>query len=246
MKIIGMIPVRLESSRLPQKAIADICGMPMILHTMKRSQMAGILDEVYVVTDSEMIRELIEKNGGKVLMTSSSHQTGTDRIAEAAEKIDADIIVNVQGDEALVDPEHIEAGVRALLDSDASVSILVRRFSVKKSPSDIKAVLNMKNEIMYLSRADIPSDARTEVKEMLKAYHVVSFRKPFLLQYNRMKRTPLEQIEYNEYLRILENGYKIQAALVDSDAISVDTKGDLELVRKKMKTDALYQKYKPK
>jgi len=244
MKIVGMIPVRLESTRLPQKALRDICGLPMIIHTMKRTMMAELLDEVYVVTDSQKIRTLVESHGGKVIMTKSTHQTGSDRLAEAAEKIDADIIVNVQGDEALVNPLHINCGVQALLDSQAEVSILLTKFSKKNSAGDIKAVVNLKNEIMYISRNDLPSDARVEVKEMLKAYHVVSFQKDFLIKYASLEQTPLEKIEFNEYLRILENGYKIQGVLVESDAISVDTAQDLEYVRGKMRNDPLFLKYK--
>jgi len=234
----------MESTRLPNKAIKDICGLPMIIHTMKRTMMAKELDEVYVVTDSMEIKELVESHGGNVIMTASSHQTGSDRLAEAASKIEANIIVNVQGDEALVNPIHIDQSIQGLINSDAQVSILLTKFSKKNSQGDIKAVVNLKNEIMYISRNDLPSDARVEVKEMLKAYHVVSFRKDFLIKYANLEQTPLEKIEYNEYLRILENGYKIQGVMVDSDSISVDTKDDLEYVIEIMKNDALYKKYK--
>lgn len=244
MKVVGMIPVRMESSRLPNKAIKDICGLPMIIHTLKRTQMAKTLDDVYVATDNEEIKALVESFGGKVVMTKKEHKTGSDRLAEAARKIEADIIVNIQGDEALVNPEHIDAGVKALRESDAQVSILLTKYSKKNSPSDIKAVVNLKNEIMYISRNDIPSDARVKPPYMLKAYHVVSFRKDFLITYASLEQTPLEQIEFNEYLRILENGYKIQGVMVDSDSVSVDTQEDLEYVIEKMKHDTLFESYK--
>lgn len=244
MKVVGMIPVRMESSRLPNKAIKDICGLPMIIHTLKRTQMAKTLDDVYVATDNEEIKALVESFGGKVVMTKKEHKTGSDRLAEAATKIEADIIVNIQGDEALVNPEHIDAGVKALRESDAQVSMLLTKYSKKNSPSDIKAVVNLKNEIMYISRNDIPSDARVELPYMLKAYHVVSFRKDFLITYASLEQTPLEQIEFNEYLRILENGYKIQGVMVDSDSVSVDTQEDLEYVIEKMKHDTLFESYK--
>lgn len=245
MKVIGLIPARLESSRLPNKAVLDICGLPMIIHTLKRTEMAKSLDEVYVVTDSSKIASLVEQHGGRVIMTSSKHKTGSDRIAEAAQHLDADIIVNIQGDEALVDPGYIEKGVRGLINSDAQVSILLTPYQKKNSPSDIKAVVNLKNEIMYLSRTDIPSDSRVQVEKVLKGYHIVSFRKNFLLQYAQMEQTPLEKIEYNEYLRILENGYKIQGVKVESDAVSVDTQEDLEYVRKLMEEDKLRLSYTP-
>jgi len=244
MKIVGMIPVRMESTRLPRKAVRDICGLPMIVHTLKRTMLAKELDDVYVVTDSVEIKELIESHGGKVIMTSSYHQTGSDRLAEASQKIEANIVVNIQGDEALVNPKHIDQSIQGLINSEAGVSILLTKFSKRNSAGDIKAVVNLKNEIMYLSRDDLPSNVRTEVPFMLKAYHVVSFRKDFLIKYAKLEQTPLEKIEYNEYLRILENGYKIQGVMVDSDSVSVDTKEDLEYVIQKMQNDEIYQKYK--
>jgi len=244
MKIVGMIPVRMESARLPNKAVKDIWGLPMIIHTLKRTQMAKTLDEVYVATDSDEIRDLVESFGGKVVMTKKEHKTGSDRLAEAAAKIEADIIVNIQGDEALVNPGHIDAGVEGLKSSNADVSILLTKYSKKNSSSDIKAVVNLQNEIMYLSRNDLPSDTRNEPPYMLKAYHVVSFKKDFLIKYASLEQTPLEQIEMNEYVRILENGYKIQGVMVDSDCISVDTQEDLNYVIDKMKNDELFKQYR--
>ena len=244
-KVVAIIPARLESSRLPNKALVDILGLPMIVHVFKRCLMARSLDSVYVATDNDKIRKTVERYGGKVIMTSPDHQTGTDRIAEAAQHIEADIIVNVQGDEALVNPVHIDKAVAGLTTSpNANVSILVNPFNKKNSTSDIKTVLNKRDEVMYFSRSDIPSDARTIEPKMLKAYHIVPFRKNFLLRYAQWEKTELEQIEFNEYLRILENGYKIQAVHVESDAISVDTYDDLDFVIKKMKKDKLFNKYK--
>jgi 3-deoxy-manno-octulosonate cytidylyltransferase (CMP-KDO synthetase) len=243
-KAVAIIPARLESSRLPNKALADILGLPMIVHVFKRCLLAKTLDEVYVATDNIKIKDAVESHGGKVIMTSVKHETGTDRIAEAAQNIKADIIVNVQGDEALVNPEYIDKVVNSLVNSSgADVAILVNPFGKKRSPSDIKVVLNENDEVMYLSRADIPSDARVDNTKMLKAYHIVPFRKDFLLKYARWKKTELEKIELNEYLRILEKGYKIQAVRVKSDAISVDTQQDLEFVRKKMVTDKISAQY---
>ena len=241
---VAIIPARLESSRLPNKALADILGLPMIVHVFKRCSLAKSLDAVYVATDNNKIRKVVEQYGGEVIMTSAEHQTGTDRIAEAAQDIDADIVVNVQGDEALVNPEYIDKAVDSLVNSSgADVAILVNPFNKRNSPSDIKAVLNEHDEIMYLSRTDIPSDARVNNSQMLKVYHIVPFRKDFLLQYAKWEKTELEQIEFNEYLRILEKGYKIQAIRVESDAVSVDTEQDLEFVRGKMKTDKVSQLY---
>jgi 3-deoxy-manno-octulosonate cytidylyltransferase (CMP-KDO synthetase) len=236
-RIIAIIPARLESSRLPGKALLDICGLPMIVHVFKRCEFAESLDEVFVATDNNKIRQAVEQYGGKVIMTSSYHKNGTERIAEAAKNIDADIVVNVQGDEALVNPTHIDVAVNALIkDQNVNVAILVNQFSKRNSPSDIKTV-------MYLSRSDIPSDTRTKNPPMLKAYHILPFRKEFLLKYASWEKGYLEQIEYHEHLRILEKGYNIRAVRVDSHAISVDTKQDLITVRKLMKTDKLRLSY---
>ena len=244
-KVIAILPARLESSRLPRKALKDICGLPMIVHVFKRCLLSKKLDEVYVATDSFEIKEVVEKYGGKVIMTSSKHETGTDRIAEAALELDAEIIVNIQGDEALVNPKYIDRVTNELIENpDINVGILVNSFSKKDSPSDIKVVLNKNNDVMYLSRSDIPSGSRQNNPPMLKAYHIVPFRKKFLLEYAQMDRGSLEKIEFNEYVRILENGERIRAVYVESDAVSVDTIEDLQFVRELMPHDLWFQQYK--
>ena len=244
-KAIAILPARLESSRLPRKALKDICGLPMIVHVFKRCLLSKKLDEVYVATDSFEIKEVVEKYGGKVIMTSSKHETGTDRIAEAALELDAEIIVNIQGDEALVNPKYIDRVTNELIENpDINVGILVNSFSKKDSPSDIKVVLNKNNDVMYLSRSDIPSGSRLNNPPMLKAYHIVPFRKKFLLEFAQMDRGSLEKIEFNEYVRILEYGESIRAVYVESDAVSVDTPEDLQYVRKAMPYDLWFQQYK--
>lgn len=243
-KVIGIIPVRLESKRLPKKALKSICGLPMIIHVLKRCEMAELLDNVYVATDNMEIKSIVEDYNGNVLMTKKSHLTGTDRIAEASDLIDTDIVVNIQGDEALVQPNHIDKVTQILIDDDSvNVGLLVNPFLKKQSQSDIKVVLNKFNEVLYLSRNDIPNVVNNNNIKMLKAYHIVPFKKSFLKRFTRLKRGPLEIIERNEYLRILENGYSIKTVEVESSAISVDTPSDLEFVRKKMILDPLFKKY---
>lgn len=242
---IGIIPVRLESSRLPGKALLDICGLTMIRHVYLRCLQSKLLDRVIVATDNERIADEIFGFNGEVIMTGSHHETGTDRIAEAAENLDCDIVVNIQGDEALVNPEYIDAVVEALHNNpDINVAILVNPYFKINNPSDIKAVVNENMEILYLSRSDIPSNSRTPQPPMLKAYHILPFRRQFLLEYASWSKGKLERIEYNEYLRILEKGHKIKAVEVQSDAVSVDTVDDLEFVRSRMPADPVYQKYK--
>jgi len=240
----AVIPVRLESSRLPRKALADICGLPMVVHVFRRCLLAKRLDAVYVATDSSEIAEVVSSYGGKVIMTSDSHANGTERIAEAARQIDAEIVVNVFGDEALVNPTSIDKVVSVLHeDPSVQVAILVNPFSRRNSPSDIKAVVDEQHNVMYFSRSDIPSDSRSPGAPMLKAYHILPFRKAFLLDYSTWDHGTLEQIEYHEHLRILERGHAIRAVEVESSAISVDTPEDLELVREQMKSDSVFSQY---
>ncbi|MBF0483588.1 MAG: 3-deoxy-manno-octulosonate cytidylyltransferase [Candidatus Omnitrophica bacterium] len=244
MKVVGIIPARLESSRLPQKALADICGIPMVGHTYCRAKLSTALNELYVATDSEAIKAVIEKVGGKVIMTSRAHKTGSDRIAEAARMIDADIIVNIQGDEPLLNPDHIDQAVQALMqDKNIQVSMLVTPYTKKNSPSDIKAVLDLEDHILYSSRDDLPSSARSAVDVMWKVCFIVPFRKEFLLRFSSWEQTPLEKIEYQEYLRILEHGVKIKAVRVDHADISVDTPEDLNIVKELMRTDKIFTRY---
>jgi 3-deoxy-manno-octulosonate cytidylyltransferase (CMP-KDO synthetase) len=244
MKTVGMVPARLQSSRLPEKALIDIDGMPMIIHTCKRAQFAKSLNEVNLVTDSEVIKQAGESYGIKVIMTGAHHQTGSDRIAEACQSMDCDIVVNIQGDEPLVNPDHIDAIIEPLLrDPSLQISVGVTPYKKRNCSSDIKAVLDLDGNIMYCSRTDLPSDARTPVKELLKMVFIVPFRRSFLLQYTSWGPTSLEQIEYNEYLRVLEHGVKIRAVSVDDAKISVDTPEDLEQVRQLMLEDKLRFKY---
>lgn len=244
MKVIGMVPARLESSRLPQKALIDIEGLPMVIHTCKRVQLAKKIDAVYLVTDNDLIRQEGERYGIKVIMTGTHHKTGSDRLAEACKNIECDIVVNVQGDEPLVDPEHIDAIVEPLLkDPSVDIAVGVTPYSKKNSFSDIKSVIDLDGNIMYCSRNDLPSDARTSVKEMLKMCFIVPFRKEFLLKFSSWKSTPLESVEYNEYLRALEHGVKIRAVRIDGAKISVDTPSDLIEVRELMKKDLIKKRY---
>ncbi len=246
MKIIGMVPARLESSRLPEKSLVDIMGLPMVIHTCKRAAMAKQLDQVFLATDSEKIKEVAESNGIQVIMTRKDHTCGSDRIAEAIQNIPCDIVINIQGDEPLVYPEHIDAIAKTIREDNSVKCVLgYTEYTKTNSPSDIKAVLDLHSNIIYCSRTDLPSDVYTPVDKMKKLCFLVAFRKSFLIQYASWSPTPLEKIEFNEYLRILEHGEKIRAVQIDGAKISVDTKEDLITVRKLMETDKLRLSYTP-
>ena len=242
-KIIGVIPSRFASTRLPGKPLKDIAGLPMIVHVLKRAQMSNMLDEVIVATDDQRIFDVVEAHGGTAMMTDLSHNNGSERMYEVSQSIAGDVFVVINGDEALLRPEHIDQGVEGILASDAPVSLLYNTFKTKNSPSDFKVVLNNANEVMYISRNDIPSDARYDVSHRYKAYHVMSFTKEFLDTYATLEQTPLDKYESHELLRVLENGYKIQGIEVDSSAISVDTPDDLAYVRRVMVDNPIFKYY---
>lgn len=246
LRIIGVIPARISSTRLPKKPLKDICGLPMVVHVMKRAKLSKILDTVIVATDSQDIIKVIESYGGTAILTSSKHQNGTLRMQEVARKIDGDIFVLLNGDEPLINPEHIEKSVTGLINAEKAVaSLLVTEYKEQNNQTNFKVVMNIKDEIMYISRNDIPSDARNKQQPMWKAVHIISYRKDFLDKYSiDLKETELENREMHENLRILENGYTIKAVKVNSNSISVDTQQDLEVVRNIMNMDNIFQIYK--
>jgi len=243
-KVIGIIPSRYASVRLPGKPLKDIAGLPMIIHVLKRVLMSKVLDEVYVATDDIRIFNVVREYGGKAIMTSEKHNNGTERTYEVSTKIFGDIFVVINGDEALVKPEHIDMGVSGLISSDASVSLLYNDFYKVNSPSDFKVAITQSEHVMFISRSDIPSNYKEKVDNMYKAYHVMSFTSEFLETYYSLGQTPLDKVESHELLRVLENDYQIKAVKVNSTAISVDTQEDLDYVANRMKSDVLFLKYK--
>jgi len=194
-----------------------------------------------VATDSQEIAGIAEQCNCKVIFTKNHHLTGSDRIGEAVQSLECDIIVNIQGDEALLHPEHIADSANLILKNNTiEVAMLATPFYKKDSISDVKVIINSNLEIICFSRADIPFQANN----MHKAYHVVSFTKKMLSYFCALSQTPIEITESIEYMRLIESGIKIGTKIVDSKAISVDTEEDLILVSNMMEQDDLYHSYK--
>ena len=241
-KTVAIIPSRLESSRVHRKPLADIVGMPMVAHVYHRASLSPVLDDVLVATDSDEVKSAVEKWGGKAVITSSTHRNGTERLAEASKDMDADLVVLVNGDEALLNPEYIKTSVDALTASTAQASILVNRFQRTDSPSDFKVVLNLRNEVMYISRGDIPCNARHPVPYRLKAYHIMAFRRDF-----PPGLRGAGQIAHGSPSRTTstcgssKTATSLVAAEVDSTAVSVDTPRDLEFAREQMPADRFFR-----
>ena len=245
MKAVGIIPVRLESSRLPEKALKDICGMPMIVHTALRAKLSKELSEVYVATDNNKIKTIVESFGIDVIMTSKKHKNSSERAAEACRGLDAEIIVNIQGDEPLLYPEHIDIITEPILkDESIQVCLGITKFKKRNSFSDLKAAIDLEGNLLYTSRNDIPHYYLKEESFLWKLCFIVPHRKEILEKYLDWEPTPLELIEDNHFLRLLEHGIPIKTLKVEEAKISVDTKEDLEEVRILMEKDKLFSSYK--
>lgn len=233
MKTACIIPSRYASTRLPGKPLKMIVGKTLIRRVYEQTSKAKSIDDVIVATDSKLIEKEVKSFGGKVVITSKKHNTGTDRIAEVAKNTDYDIIVNVQGDEPLIEPELIDNLVREISTND-NLDMVTAAASLRESeyedPSCVKVVRNIYGEALYFSRSLIPYPRHEFSVPPLKHIGIYAYRKEFLLKYANMKQTSLEKTESLEQLRLLENGYKIGVVTVKSYGIGVDTQEDLEKV----------------
>lgn len=235
MKVICVIPARYSSTRLPGKPLKDICGKPMIVRVYERAKLAKNVSEIVVATDDERILQAVEKNGGKAIMTRADHKTGTDRLAEVAEKFsDVDLIVNVQGDEPLIESSLIDELVAEFASDEnlqmATVATELTDEAEIKNPNNVKVVFDKNNDALYFSRSQIPYPRNAGNSKVYKHIGIYAYRRNFLLEYAKMASTPLEQTESLEQLRALENGYKIRVIISDLKFIGVDTEEDLKLV----------------
>ena len=243
MKILGIIPSRLKSSRIKEKPTYNVCGMPLIEHVFRRAKKCKQLDKLVVATDSTKIKKIIDSINGECIMTSKHHQNGTERMGEVIKKYsDYDYYVLINGDEILLNPNSIGISIETLKKSPhADASILATKYTKFNSPSDFKIVLNKKNEVMYISRNDIPYNSKDRLGYMLKAYHLMTFKKNTILKYCNLNKTALENMEDHEHLRLLENGFKIVAEIVEDDSISMDTKSDIVTIEKKLEKDKIFK-----
>ena len=235
MKSICIIPARYSSTRLPGKPLKDICGKPMICRVYERACLSKLADEVIVATDDERILHAVEKNSGRAMMTRADHKTGTDRLAEVAEKFpNVDVIINVQGDEPLIEPTLIDELVAEFVKDDelqmATVATELTDAEEMKNPNNVKVVLDRYNDAMYFSRSLIPYPRNAGKSQVYKHIGIYAYRRSFLLDYAKMEPTPLEQSESLEQLRALENGFKIRVIKSSCQFIGVDTEEDLQLV----------------
>ena len=240
-KAIVVIPARYGSTRLPGKALAEIEGKPLVQHVYDRARLSRLAAECLIATDDERIRQACESFGSTVMMTSPDHKSGTDRMAEVAAKTDADLYINVQGDEPLVDPEAVDLIIRMMLE-DPSIRMGTLKRPIESyedfvNPDMARVVCDENDFALYFSRAPIPYLTREEFEIpekrglVFKHIGIYSFRRDFLMEFSEMPPSPLERTERLEQLRALEAGVGIKVLTTDYESVSVETPADLERVR---------------
>ena len=233
-RVAIVIPARYGSTRLPGKPLADIAGKPMVQHVYERAQQVSSAQIVVVATDDERVAAAVHAFGGKCVMTSPDHPSGTDRLAEVMSQVPADIYVNLQGDEPLVRPTDIETLVSGMLaDMDVKIGTLCHPIDADEAsnPNTVKAVLALNGNALYFSRSPIPYPRDGEHATYLKHVGVYAYRRDVLADYADLHQPMMEQAEKLEQLRLLAAGYCIRAYIVEATGPGVDTPECLELVR---------------
>ncbi len=234
--VVGMIPARYASTRLPGKALAPILGKPMVQRVVERSRQAAVLDEVVVATDDERIARVVEDFGCQAIMTRGDHASGTDRLAEAVERIEADIVVNIQGDQPFIDPVMIDEATRPLLDDPelptCTLMHPIHRPEDLTDPGVVKTVVDRRGYALYFSRSLIPNPHKDVPHEVYEHVGLYVYRRDFLITWSQLEPTLLEQVESLEQLRVLEHGYRMRVVVTQSadnafSGFSVDTPEDL-------------------
>lgn len=246
-KVVGLIPTRLNSSRLPQKALLMIHKIPLVVHTYKRAKMSKKLDDLYICCDDMKIFKTVKKYKAKAIMTSKHHKNGTERINEAYKKLNVryDLVVDIQGDEPLISPFHIDQVVQYHTKNIQSDIVLPNlKIKVKNNTNIVKVVKDIKNNVLYLSRGNIPFEFKNRVDWFNKHLSIVSLKPEALEKFSLSKKTPLEKAEDIELLRALEIGLKIKTLSLRGDSFSVDVPEDFEKASEVMTKDKFFKLYK--
>tara|TARA_B110000483_G_scaffold98644_1_gene121016 strand:+ start:28767 stop:29504 length:738 start_codon:yes stop_codon:yes gene_type:complete len=228
MKKIVLIPSRLESKRLPGKALLDVDGLPIIVHTAKRSSLAKNVDEVYVCTDSDKIISACKEHSIKCIKTKSDFLNGTERIASVCDEFSNSLIIDVQGDEPLIRPEYIDSLIEAHLNHSNSPEIIIPTIEVPYSSSDtiVRVVSSVSGRVMTLTRGNAPYRYKSEVSLVKKHVSVISFTSDALVKYSKLPVSYLENIEDIELLRAVENDMNVYTHKLDGNSFSVDVNDD--------------------
>lgn len=246
-KILGLIPTRLNSRRLPGKALLLINNLPMIVHVYKRAKLSKLLDDVIVCCDDKRTIKLTKNFNVKSILTSKKNKNGTERINEGLKKIKKkfDLIVDIQGDEPLINPKHIDEVIKYHL-KNLKADIVVPSLKIKSQNNTniVKVVTNKKNDVLYFSRSNIPYSFKSQSQYIKKHLSIISFKPEALKKFSESSQTSLEKIEDIELLRALEIGLKIKSPVFLGDSFSVDVLKDYKKAIKKINKDKFLKLYK--
>ena len=234
-KILGVIPARFSSTRFPGKVLAPIAGKTMLQHVYERAALSTYLTSILIATDDERVYSAAKNFGARVRMTRSDHLSGTDRVAEAASAVDAEIVVNIQGDEPLIDPAAIDAAILPMVhEPELVMGTLKKRIEDAREitdPNVVKVVTDGAGDAIYFSRCAIPFEREKSVNTpYFKHIGLYVYQRDFLLAYSALPVGPLETAERLEQLRALENGFRIRVVETEYESLGVDTPEDLERV----------------
>lgn len=242
MKVIGVIPARWASTRFEGKILAPLKGRPMIQHVWERARGSRLLNEVLIACDDQRILDAARKFGAKAVLTSKDHASGTDRIAQAVADVQADVVVNIQGDEPLIDPAVIDCLAHVLVkDTSALMATVIKKIRSREeleNPNVVKVVIDGEHNALYFSRSVIPYDrGRLGMGKIVYYKHlgIYAYRRDFLLKFSKMPKSALEKTEELEQLRALEAGVKIKTIATDIETVGVDTPEDLARVEALLK-----------
>lgn len=242
LKIIAMIPARYDAARFPGKLMQDLNGKSVIRRTYEAAVNTKLFDDVFVVTDSELIFNEIHNFGGKAIKSKKEHECGSDRIAEAVEDMEVDIVLNVQGDEPLIDKESLEKLLEVFKQDDAeSIDLASLKTSMSESdeitnPNNVKVITNINNFALYFSRFPLPYPRNTDAKTTYyKHIGIYAFRKQALMDFHNLPMRSLEATEKIEAIRFLEYGKSIKMVETEAEVVGIDTPEDLEKVREMMR-----------
>lgn len=242
MKVIGVIPARYGSTRLKAKVLADLLGKPVIQHVWERAGQSRRLDDLLIACDDERVLKKAKEFGAKAILTSKDHASGSDRIIEAVNGLEVDVVINIQGDEPLIHPTMIDDLARVMLeDSSCVMATVIKAIDNPKDiedPNVVKVVIDENQNALYFSRSAIPYN-REEIPIKAVRYYkhlgIYAYRKDFLMAFRHLPASYLEKAERLEQLRVLEAGYKIKTVKTKFDTIAVDTQADLKRVKAVLK-----------
>ena len=247
LKVIGLIPTRLGSTRLPSKPLLEIEDLPLIIHTYRRAKLAKLIDDVIICCDDRKILNVAKKFNAKAMITSKKHKNGTERIFEGYKKLKKkyDLIVDIQGDEPLINPKHIDEVIK-FHKKNFNYDIILPHLNLDHADNTniVKIITNLKEEVIYLSRSKLPLEFKKRVKSYKKHLSIISFLPKALEKFNDYKKTPLEISEDIELLRAIEISLKIKTLELKGDSFSIDILDDYKKAVNIFKKDKIFKSYK--